>query len=441
MILRLTILLLFLSTLTFGQSIRFMETDLETAIGIAKSQNKNIFVDTYASYCNPCKKMDIEFRDQKLASYFNNNFVNVKVNMEKSNADAYKSAYDIVWLPTLLFINPEGDMRMSIDQLITAKDLLKMGKHINGENIVAQPQPAAKPVTPTSPTPEPIVEAKPKANPQNNTTITPAPKKPTETKPASTLTTPEEEGKILYVMGEDSENLPPEILRQEAYFRMQLMDGSHKAAAQKYLATQEDWSTEENMRFIHDFLNDARSKEFGFMIENRIAFENILSKEVVAQSINILVNKELERAYPRPGEQRVKQLLSYTGMANPELGARVYALNNVYATDDVKKFLSEGKALVFEDGVTDAQLLYRYSMEMSKGNDSKKSLKKSMQLAEKSIALDPSESTYHYNAAQIAIMLKNKKKAKAFAQKANRLNEDDSFQKTIDELMKVIEGL
>ena len=444
MLLRLTILFLLFSTLTVGQSIRFVETDLETAISMAKSQNKNIFVDTYASYCNPCKKMEIEFRDQKLANYFNNNFVNVKVNMEKSKASAYKSAYDIVWLPTLLFINPEGDMRMSIDQLITAKDLLKMGKHINGENIIAQSQPTAQPVTTTSPTPEPIATAKPKTNPQKNNTVKPKPKKSkeTETKPAPTLTTPEEEGKILYVMGQDSDNLPPEILRQEAYFRMQLMDGSHKKAAQKYLATQKDWTTEENMRFIHDFLNDARSKEFAFLTENRAAFENILSQEVIAQSINILVNKELERAYPRPDEQRVKQLLSHTGIANPELGARVYALNNVYESGDIEKFLTEGKDLVYKDEVMDAQLLYRYSSAMSAtDNSSKKTLRKSLQLAEKATTLNPNEALYHYNAAQIALLLKDKKKALVFAQEADRLNEDASHQALIDKMMRLIEAL
>jgi len=117
-------------------------------------------------------------------------------------------------------------------------------------------------------------------------------------------------GKILYVMGQDGD-LPPEILREEAYFRMQLMDGSHHAAAEKYLETQDDWSTEVNMQFVHDFLHDARSKEFDYLIENRKAFEQLIGKLQISQSIQILVNKELERAFPRPDRKRVKKLKSY----------------------------------------------------------------------------------------------------------------------------------
>ena len=106
-------------------------------------------------------------------------------------------------------------------------------------------------------------------------------------------------------------DLPPEILRQEAYFRMELMDGSHHIAAKKYLDTQTDWTTEDNMQFIHDFLYDARSKEFEFVIANREACESLLGKSAVNNTINILVNKELERAFPRPDKKRIKELKSY----------------------------------------------------------------------------------------------------------------------------------
>ena len=457
MLLRFTLLFILFGNLSYGQSIRFVEADLESAISMAKRQNKNIFIDTYASYCKPCKKMDIEFRDENLANYFNSNFVNVKVNMEHEKAEAFKSAYSIVFLPTLLFVNPEGQMRMSIDHLINAKDLLKMGKHINGDNIPtpaskptvsAAPQPAtARPKAPpvqTTPTPKPtstptqtIAEAQPKSIPQEKQTPPPSTAPP---KPQPTLTD-DEDGTILYVMGQDSDNLPPEILREEAYFRMQLMDGSHKAAAKKYLASQDDWSTEENMRFIHDFIDDARSKEFNYLIENRKAFEQILSKEVISQSINILVNKELERAYPRPDEQRVRQLLSHAGAANPALGASVYALNNIYTSGNTSSFLDEAKDIIFQDDIEDANILYRYSMALSQKDNSKRTLKKCLHLAEKSIALDPTKALFNYNAAQIALLLKYKPKALALVREADRLNDNPEYQGIIDEMMRLIEEL
>lgn len=291
---------------------------LDAAITKAKQQNKTIFIDTYASYCNPCKQMEIEFRNPELSSYFNNNFLNVRVNMEGPWAEEFKNNFHIVFLPTLLFINPDGQVRMTIDHLVTARDLLNLGKHIKGDDkpkhTPAPAQPSAPVVTHNStdkkqsPTPEPIASAPIAAQeiPKQTGKINSQNPIPS----ADEIPVDMEEGKILYVMGQDGD-LPPEILREEAYFRMELMDGSHHAAAQKYLKTQDDWATAENMQFIHDFLHDARSDEFEFLIKNRKAFEEQLGKINVANSIAILVNKELDRAFPRPDKKRVKELKSY----------------------------------------------------------------------------------------------------------------------------------
>jgi len=237
--------------------------------------------------------MEVEFRNKELSSYFNTNFLNVRVDMEGRHAEAFKNEFHIVFLPTLLFINPDGHVRMTIDHPVTARDLLKLGEHINGAKATrsAQPINAAPPIA---------VQSTPQ---QKN--IQPAPMTKAEDVP-----TESGEGKILYVMGQGGD-LPPEILRQEAYFRMELMDGSHRIAAKKYLDTQTDWTTEDNMQFIHDFLYDARSKEFEFVIANREACESLLGKSAVNNTINILVNKELERAFPRPDKKRIKELKSY----------------------------------------------------------------------------------------------------------------------------------
>ncbi len=298
---RFLVLFIFISANLWGQSVRFTESSLETAISLAKSQNKNIFIDTYASYCQPCKKLEKEFRDEELAQYLNDNFVSIRVDMEGANAADYKERYPIVFLPTMLFLSTEGNLRMSIDDLLQAKDSLKMAKYVNGDEekkIVAAEAAAPSP---------PVAETPVAETPSPKVTTAPEPSNPT---PTPKIELDESEGKILYVMGQDGQ-LPPHILREEAYFRMQLMDGSHHATADKYLATQDDWSTEVNMKFVHDFLNDARSDKFEYLIANRSAFEKLIGKEQIAQSIQILVNKELERAFPRPDKKRVKQLKSY----------------------------------------------------------------------------------------------------------------------------------
>jgi len=119
---RFLFLFFMISSIGWGQSVRFTRTSLNGALDLAKKQNKNIFIDTYASYCIPCKKMEVEFRDPELANYLNNNFVCVRVDMESDHAEDFKANYEIVFLPTLLFLNPQGDMRMSIDRLINARE-------------------------------------------------------------------------------------------------------------------------------------------------------------------------------------------------------------------------------------------------------------------------------------------------------------------------------
>ncbi|MES2331187.1 MAG: thioredoxin fold domain-containing protein [Bacteroidota bacterium] len=88
----------------------------------AKQQNKYIFVDCYTTWCPPCKKMDEEvYTSNKAGAYFNENFICVKVQMDKTNLDDsitrswYKTAdmladnYGVNAYPTFLFFDPSGN--------------------------------------------------------------------------------------------------------------------------------------------------------------------------------------------------------------------------------------------------------------------------------------------------------------------------------------------
>ena len=79
---------------------------LDEALSTAQSDNQLVMIDFYADWCPPCKKMDCEtYSDSELGAFVNDNFVPLKVNVDKSNLG---SVNGVVYLPTVLFLSPEG---------------------------------------------------------------------------------------------------------------------------------------------------------------------------------------------------------------------------------------------------------------------------------------------------------------------------------------------
>jgi len=435
------ILLLTNCIIISAQRVNFhTDMSLEDALALAQKEDKNLFIETYASYCIPCKKLEKEFRKPDVANYFNDHFINVRVNMERtSRAKPYQNAYQVVFLPTLVFANKHGHQIIKADYLVSSNELLSFGKFIQDKTYPsASPPPAPKPAIVTKEEKEPIpskdvATATPKRT--TNTTTQPA-RKP------SVEDIEDEDGKILFVMGQNAEGLPPEILKEEAYFRMTLMDGSHHLAANKYLNTQEDWSTENNVKFIHDFIHDARSDEFNFLIDNRSLFENHIGQKAIKETIGILVQKELERAYPHPDMARSTLLFDYLGHDIPEIPAANYQMDLLYNAGKINEYLDFGAQYIDEERMINPIQLYRYTSEKSKNDNSKSTLKKCYELATKAMELDSKNALLHYNMAQIAYLQKKKKIAHKSAQLALSLSMgDDEDKNHILHLIKSIEAL
>src|SRR5688572_597879 len=63
----------------------------QQVVAKAKSENKFIFVDCYATWCGPCKLMDKDVYPQKVVGDFaNSRFISVKVQMDKTDKDVVK---------------------------------------------------------------------------------------------------------------------------------------------------------------------------------------------------------------------------------------------------------------------------------------------------------------------------------------------------------------
>jgi thioredoxin 1 len=95
-----------------GKGIEFTDMSLKKAKVKADKAEKYIFIDAYTDWCRPCKKMAATtFKDAEVAEFFNSEFINLKVEMEK-NPDGVDIArkYGVNAYPTLLIIDSDGNL-------------------------------------------------------------------------------------------------------------------------------------------------------------------------------------------------------------------------------------------------------------------------------------------------------------------------------------------
>ena len=232
----------FISLSSFAQTttsgIVFFEGEWKEILTKAKAEDKLIFLDAYTDWCGPCKKMNKEvFSDQKVGDFYNEQFINVKMNMEKGEGQRLAIKYNVDKYPSLLFIDSNGK---SVHQVV--------GYH---------------------PVPKFLNLGKTAANPQLR---------------LASLNT-------RYLRGDRK----PDFLRNYAMARLAVADGSHIKIAEEYLRTQRDWGTPQNIQFIFTFASDADSKMFDYIIANKGVFERVFGKQSVEAKIQQLIYSKLSQ--------------------------------------------------------------------------------------------------------------------------------------------------
>jgi thioredoxin-related protein len=93
----------------------------EEVKAIARQENKYIFVDCYATWCQPCKLMDKEVYDnEQVGDFLNKKFVSIKLQMDTTkndddrikgwyqDVDQMAKEYKISAYPSFLFFSPDG---------------------------------------------------------------------------------------------------------------------------------------------------------------------------------------------------------------------------------------------------------------------------------------------------------------------------------------------
>lgn len=244
----------------------------------AKKENKYLLVDCFTTWCGPCKYMSSNiFPQEKVGDFFNKNFVNVKVQFDKTkddseevkswyaDADLINKEFKIRAYPTFLIFSPQGELVHRI---------------VGGGEADAF-----------------IAKAKMALNPETQ----------------------------YYTMLKkyDTANPSPEALKELVAIAESAYDDENAAKyATLYLATQKDLYTKANLEFLSKYTKNSKSKGFDVILKDSKKVDAVLGKGKANEILSkVILN---ENVYPglRKPTANIDSLIAVASAKYPTVDMR-----------------------------------------------------------------------------------------------------------------------
>ena len=114
-----------------AQGIEFFHGTWEEAVMKAKAEDKLLFVDAFATWCGPCKRMAAStFPDEEVGKLFNTYFISMKIDMEQPMGLDFKRKFPVSSYPTLFFIDDEQQVIQKVIGAKTPPDLIAIAESV-----------------------------------------------------------------------------------------------------------------------------------------------------------------------------------------------------------------------------------------------------------------------------------------------------------------------
>lgn len=114
-----------------AEGIQFHRGNWTEALEKAKKENKLIFLDIYATWCGPCKRLKAKtFSDKIAAKFFNEHFINVSLDGETGEGAILAGKYNLTGYPSLFIIDAGGKLVTQTMGYQSPEELIGFGKSI-----------------------------------------------------------------------------------------------------------------------------------------------------------------------------------------------------------------------------------------------------------------------------------------------------------------------
>ncbi len=368
----LTILIaLFAFTCVNAEGIQFFEGTWKEALELANKEDKLIFVDAYTTWCGPCKKMARDIFPMKEAGdFYNANFINMKMDMEKGEGRTIRTKYNVSAFPTFLFVNGSGELQYTTKGAKPIDRFIKMGEEA--------------------------------------------------------LKRFDNSGQFADKYEEGDRD--PELLRKYAAALAKAGKPEASKVANEYIRTKPDFSSADNLNFLYDATVYADSRIFSLFVKNKAAIAAQKGEEAVDDKIQTACENTVKKAieYKEPAllaEAKEKmQANAPDKFANFDIESD---MTFAEAMEDSKTFLKAADKYIKENGKNNALVLHKMAIRVATNGSADSKMKaQALKWAAKA-AENGGELKYLYSHAELLYMNGKHQQALPLAEQVKSTAEEE----------------